>query len=104
VAFIGGSLMPFGAHNLIEACAVGKPVLLGPSTFNFEEAAAGAIAAGAALQVKDAEELMREAQRLLSDPSNTARMAEAALTFSRTHQGATRRVLEMLTWETGNRE
>ena len=98
VAFIGGSLMPFGAHNLIEACAVGKPVLLGPSTYNFEEAAAGAIAAGAALQVKDAEELMREAQRLLRDPGVTARMAEAARTFSRGHQGATQRVLETLRW------
>ena len=104
VAFIGGSLLPFGAHNLIEACAVGKPVLLGPSTYNFGEAAAGAIAAGAALQVKDADHLMEEAQRVLRGPAIAARMAEAARAFSQTHQGATRRVLEMLNWETGNRK
>ena len=104
VAFIGGSLLPFGSHNLIEACAAGKPVLLGPSTYNFEEAAARAIAAGAALHVKDAHQLMEEAQRLLSGPDIAARMAEAARAFSRTHQGATQRVLEMLKWETGKRE
>jgi 3-deoxy-D-manno-octulosonic-acid transferase len=98
VAFIGGSLMPLGAHNLIEACAVGKPVLLGPSTYNFEEAAAGAIAAGAALRVNDADRLMHETRRLLSDPASAERMAEAARVFSRAHQGATRRVLEMLRW------
>ncbi|OGA52615.1 MAG: 3-deoxy-D-manno-octulosonic acid transferase, partial [Betaproteobacteria bacterium RIFCSPLOWO2_12_FULL_62_58] len=49
VAFIGGSLLPFGGQNLIEACAAGKPVLFGPHTYNFAEAAEGAIAAGAAL-------------------------------------------------------
>lgn len=98
VAFIGGSLLPFGAQNLIEACAVGKPVLLGPSTYNFEDAAAGAIAAGAALQVRDAAQLLHEAQRLLGDRGSAARMAEAAGIFSRAHQGATRRVLEMLRW------
>ena len=98
VAFVGGSLLPFGAQNLIEACAVGRPVLVGPSIYNFEEAAAGAIAAGAALQVKDAAQLMQEAQRLLSDRGSAARMAEAGRAFSRAHQGATRRVLEMLRW------
>jgi 3-deoxy-D-manno-octulosonic-acid transferase len=98
VAFIGGSLVPLGAHNLIEACAVGKPVLLGASTYNFEEAAAGAIAAGAALKVKDADHLLQEARRLLSDPQAASRMGDAARTFSQAHQGATRRVLEMLRW------
>jgi 3-deoxy-D-manno-octulosonic-acid transferase len=48
VAFIGGSLLPLGGQNLIEACSMGKPVLIGPHTFNFEQATAMAIAAGAA--------------------------------------------------------
>ena len=72
VAFVGGSLLPFGAQNLIEACAVGAPVLIGPSTFNFAEAAAEAVRLGAAIQVADADALVREAARLLADPGARA--------------------------------
>jgi 3-deoxy-D-manno-octulosonic-acid transferase len=54
VAFVGGSLLPLGGQNLLEACAVGRPVIVGPHTFNFEEATEGAIEAGAALRVADA--------------------------------------------------
>lgn len=96
VAFIGGSLLPYGGQNLIEACAVGKPVLLGRHTYNFAEAAELAIAAGAALRVADAEGVMNAAQRLLTDPRSAARMAEAGLAFCRTHQGATSRALELI--------
>ena len=96
VAFIGGSLLPFGGQNLIEACAAGKPVLFGPHTYNFAEAAEGAIAAGAALRVADADELMRKAQRLLTDAGAAARMGEAGRAFSKAHQGATKRLLELI--------
>ena len=98
VAFIGGSLLPFGGQNLIEACAAGKPVLFGPHTYNFAEAAEGAIAAGAALRVADADELMRKAQRLLTDAGAAARMGEAGRAFGKAHQGATRRVMELIRW------
>ena len=57
VAFIGGSLLPLGGQNLLEACAVGRPVIVGPHTFNFEDATNGAIEAGAAIRISDAEEL-----------------------------------------------
>ena len=97
-AFVGGSLLPYGAQNLIEACAVGRPVLVGPSTYNFADAVEGAVAAGAALRVMDAGELMREARRLLLDGRARQSMGEAALAFCRTHQGATQRVLELLRW------
>ena len=53
-AFIGGSLLPLGGQNLIEACALGKPVLVGQHTFNFAQATEEAIAAGGALRVRDA--------------------------------------------------
>lgn len=96
VAFIGGSLLPFGGQNLIEACAVGKPVLIGPHTYNFEEAAESAIAAGAALRVTDAADLARKAQAVLTHPELARRMGVAALQFSRTHRGAARRLVEML--------
>lgn len=96
VAFIGGSLLPLGGQNLIEACAVGKPVLTGPSTYNFAEAAELAIAAGAAIRLSDAAGLVREATRLLNDPEAARRMSEAALAFCAAHRGATARVLELI--------
>jgi 3-deoxy-D-manno-octulosonic-acid transferase len=98
VAFVGGSLLPFGGQNLIEACAVGRPVLIGPHTYNFTEAADSAVAAGAALRVGDADQLMREADRLLHDPVAARRMGAAGLAFARMHRGATHRVLELIRW------
>ena len=96
VAFVGGSLLPLGGQNLIEACAVGKPVLIGPSTYNFAEAAELAVRAGAALQVPDAAALAKEAGRLLSDAAAARRMGEAGLAFCAAHRGATARVLELI--------
>ncbi|HXV12385.1 MAG TPA: lipid IV(A) 3-deoxy-D-manno-octulosonic acid transferase [Burkholderiales bacterium] len=96
VAFIGGSLVPQGGQNLIEACAAGKPVLIGPSTFNFAEAAELAIEAGAAIQVADPAALGREAQRLLLDRDAARRMSQAGTAFAGAHRGATARVLELI--------
>jgi 3-deoxy-D-manno-octulosonic-acid transferase len=96
VAFIGGSLVPLGGQNLIEACAAGKPVLIGPSSYNFAEAAALAIEAGAAIQVPDPDALAREAERLLRDPGVAQRMSGAAAAFASAHRGATARVLELI--------
>ncbi|MGH8632540.1 MAG: glycosyltransferase, partial [Burkholderiales bacterium] len=96
VAFIGGSLLPLGGQNLIEACAVGKPVLIGPSTYNFAEAAELAMRAGAVIQVPDPAALAREAGRLLRDAAAAQRMSQAALAFASAHRGATARVLELI--------
>lgn len=96
VAFVGGSLLPFGSQNLIEACAVGTPVLLGPSTYNFAEAAQAALAAGAARQVADAEELVAAALALLADQPACAAMGAAGRAFSAGHRGATQRTLALL--------
>ncbi len=96
LAFIGGSLLPYGAQNLIEACAVGKPVLIGPSNYNFAEATEGAVMAGAAVRVADAAKLAREAQKLLVDPGLQERMGQAALAFCAKHRGATARVLDLI--------
>jgi len=92
VALIGGSLRNFGAQNLIEACAVGTPVVLGPSTFNFAQAAADALAAGAALQVRDADEALAAMAALCGDAGRLDRMRGAALGFAAAHRGATARV------------
>jgi len=96
VAFIGGSLLPLGGQNLIEACAAGKPVLIGPFTHNFSEAVERAVQAGAAIQVPDAKSLAREARRLLHDPGAAWRTGQAGLAFCAKHRGATVRVLELI--------
>jgi 3-deoxy-D-manno-octulosonic-acid transferase len=97
VAFIGGSLLPLGGQNLIEACAAGKPVLIGPSTYNFAEAAELALLAGAAIQAPGAAAVAREAARLLEDTATAQRMGQAGLAFCAAHGGATARVLELIT-------
>ncbi len=92
VAFIGGSLLPLGGHNLIEALAVGTPVVVGPHTFNFAEATAGAIAAGAALRVADADALLATLAALLTDPRRRDAMRAAAHRFHDLHRGAADRL------------
>jgi len=95
-AVIGGSLRPFGSQNLIEACAAGCPVVVGPSTFNFAEAAEQAITAGAAVRVPDADAAVAEGLRLLGDPRAAGAAGQAGAAFAATHRGATRRTLEAL--------
>lgn len=95
-AVIGGSLLPFGSQNLIEACAAGCPVLVGPSTFNFAEAAAQAIAAGAARRVADADEAIVAGLALLADPAAARAMAGAGERFAAEHRGATARTMAAL--------
>jgi 3-deoxy-D-manno-octulosonic-acid transferase len=96
VAFVGGSLLPLGGQNLIEPLAVGTPVLIGPHTFNFAEATAGAIDAGAALRVGDADALVKAAADLLKDPVRRQAMGLAARAFHAQHQGAANRLWEWL--------
>ncbi|WP_338111939.1 lipid IV(A) 3-deoxy-D-manno-octulosonic acid transferase [Rhodocyclus tenuis] len=93
LALIGGSLLPFGAQNLIEAAACGCPTLVGPHSFNFAQATADAIAAGAARRVADAADAANTARALLADEKALALMRECALAFSRAHRGATARTL-----------
>lgn len=96
VALIGGSVLPFGGQNLIEAAACGCPVLVGPHTFNFAQAADDAIACGAALRVADAPAAGDAVLRLLAAPAERQAMREAALAFSRAHRGATERTVALV--------
>jgi 3-deoxy-D-manno-octulosonic-acid transferase len=96
-AIIGGSLQPLGSQNLIEACACGCPVLVGPSDFNFAEATANALAAGAARRVEaQGAALASVIDALFADPAPLARMRDAARTFAVAHQGATAKTLRLL--------
>jgi 3-deoxy-D-manno-octulosonic-acid transferase len=96
LAFIGGSLLPLGGQNLLEACAVGKPVLIGPHTFNFAEATRLAVEAGAAIRVPDAAGLGEALAQLLREPARREAMGRAGLEMMEQHQGATQRTLALL--------
>jgi 3-deoxy-D-manno-octulosonic-acid transferase len=89
IAFIGGSLLPLGGQNLIEACAVGKPVLIGPHTFNFAQATEQAVANGAAIQVSHADDLVHQLNILLHDPARLKQMGENGRSFVSSNRGTT---------------
>jgi 3-deoxy-D-manno-octulosonic-acid transferase len=91
VAFVGGSLVPVGGQNLIEATAMGVPVIVGPHTFNFAEAAARAVEAEAAIRVADADDLVAKAAMLLDDAARRSAMRVHAQGFLAAHRGATER-------------
>ena len=95
-AFVGGSLLPLGGQNLIEPAALGKPVLIGPHTFNFALVTEQAIEAGGAALVADADALMALASSLLQDPVRLAAMGAKALAFASQHRGATPRTIDAI--------
>ncbi|WP_065615483.1 lipid IV(A) 3-deoxy-D-manno-octulosonic acid transferase [Pseudomonas moraviensis] len=95
-AFVGGSLVPNGGHNLLEPAALAKPVLSGPHLFNFLDIAAQMREAGALVEVDDAEGLAIEVQRLFELPRDAQRMAEAGLAVMHRNQGALQRLLDGL--------
>lgn len=95
-ALIGGTLQPLGGQNLIEACAVGSPVVVGPSTYNFAQATEDAIAAGAARRVNDAVAAWDALLAIGNDPALRARMSAAGESFAAAHRGATARTLEWI--------
>jgi 3-deoxy-D-manno-octulosonic-acid transferase len=106
LVLMGGSLLPFGGQNLIEACAAGCPVLLGEHTYNFQQAALDAIAAGAAKRIYgelilgEPIALMEALKELLLNAAELEKMSTAAAAYSIEHQGATNRILAALDQQT----
>lgn len=96
VAFIGGSLLPYGGQNLIEACALGKPVIIGVHTYNFTDSTLQAVEIGAARRVHDTRELTSVLQTLLTDAERRTRMGEAGIVFAEANRGATQRTLAVI--------
>ncbi len=96
VVLMGGTWRPLGGQNFIECCAVGTPVLLGPSTFNFAEAAAKALEAGAAERCADVTSAIETARRLVHDDAALRRMSTAGKSFAQAHGGATERTLALI--------
>lgn len=95
-ALIGGSLLPFGGQNLIEACAVGCPVLVGPHTENFKQVAEDALARDAALRVSDAADWAARAAELTADAIARRRMGDAGREFAAAHRGAAEKVFRLV--------
>jgi 3-deoxy-D-manno-octulosonic-acid transferase len=95
VALLGGSFEPLGGQNLIEAAACGCPLLMGPHTFNFEEAAQLAIEAGAAARMKDVGSAVRRAAALVKDERRNE-WVEQALAFAASHRGANERMAQRI--------
>jgi 3-deoxy-D-manno-octulosonic-acid transferase len=93
IAFVGGSLVANGGHNLLEPAALGKPVLSGPHLFNFLEIATQLREAGALSEVENAEQLAGRLATLLDAPTEIARMSQAGLAVLKANQGALQRLL-----------
>ena len=96
LAFIGGSLVETGGQNLIEACACGKPVLLGPHTYNFTQASEEAITQGAAVRVYDAVQVFQVAFDLIVDRPRLQQMSKDAQRFAESEGGATAQTIRQL--------
>ncbi|GAB3767434.1 3-deoxy-D-manno-octulosonic acid transferase [Ramlibacter monticola] len=94
VALLGGSFARLGGQNLIEAAACGCPVVMGPHTFNFGEAAELALQAGAARRVDSMEEGVRAAVDLVRDPAARAAAVQASENFAAAHRGAADRTAQ----------
>ncbi len=92
VALLGGSFAPLGGQNLIEAAACGTPLVMGPHTFNFEQAAEGALAAGAALRAVNMGDALSRALKLLANPEEYRRRSQAGTQFAQRHRGAAQRM------------
>ena len=96
VVFVGGSLAPFGGHNMLEPATRGKPVLFGPHTSNFRDAAALLLDSGGARLVHDARELGGELVRLLDDPVLRVTSGEKAHAAVAARHGAVGATLDLI--------
>jgi 3-deoxy-D-manno-octulosonic-acid transferase len=96
VAFVGGSLVPVGGHNLLEPAALERPVVVGPQTFNFAEVTEDLIVAGAVRRIEDSDELGPAVVRLLSRDVERRSMGEAARAVMERERGAVERTMEIV--------
>jgi 3-deoxy-D-manno-octulosonic-acid transferase len=93
LCLIGGSLLPFGGQNLIEAMRLGKPVLLGPHTYNFEHASNEAVEQGAAQRVNSVQEISTALLTLMNQPDRLNEMGAKGLSLCEASLGATEKSL-----------
>ncbi len=95
-AFVGGSLLDFGGQNLIEACLMAKPVVIGPFTYNFKRITELAVEAGAVIRIQEAGNLSKVIDRLITDKGMREAMGHAAFEFSKRETGASKELLRFI--------
>ena len=96
IAFIGGSLTNNGGQNMLEAASLSKPIIFGPSVFNFEEISKRLLDDGSAIQVRNAEELMKTISELLLDDEKRRLIGESAKTTFDNNRGATTKIFNAI--------
>ncbi len=96
VAFVGGSLLPFGGHNVLEPASLGTPVLVGPHTYNFSEICRLLERGGALRVVANGASFARTALEWLTDSNERDRVGTTASGIVRQHRGATQRTVEII--------
>ena len=96
IVFVGGSLVPVGGHNILEASAVRKPVIFGPHMQNFREISQLLLAAGGGVMVSGKSELLTVTQRLLADDTICLNMGAKGYDLIRKNVGATASTVEMI--------
>src|SRR5438445_3635308 len=95
-AFVGGSLVPIGGHNVLEPAALAVPVVVGPYMFNFAEISASLLEAGAEVQLLDGDELGGAITRLFADEAQRARVGQAAKFAFEREQGSVLRTVAIV--------
>lgn len=96
VAFVGGSLVPHGGHNLLEPAALGRAIITGPHYFNFNEITQQFLEAGAAILATDSQDLAETVIELLQNSQQRAHMGEAGLNLIAISQGASSRLINLI--------
>ena len=99
IAFIGGSMVPVGGHNLLEAAAIGVPVLFGPYMANFKEIADKVLSHNAAIQCQDNAAIVKAIQALYSDSNYRNLLITKGKAFVQTNRGAIEKLCVMLSVE-----
>jgi 3-deoxy-D-manno-octulosonic-acid transferase len=97
VIFVGRSLVPLGGSDMIEAAALGKCTIFGPSTYNFQQTADALLAAQGGIMVKDKQELLQVMAKCLSEPAFTEKIAHNGREVIRKNQGATQKTVSAIT-------
>ena len=96
IAFIAGSLIDFGGQNMLEAASTSKPILFGPSVFNFEQIAQQLLEKDAAIQVEDTDDLMETISNLLLDDIEREKLSNNAKNLLEKHRGAVDRLMKLI--------
>jgi 3-deoxy-D-manno-octulosonic-acid transferase len=96
IIFAGRSLVPMGGSDIIEAAALGKCTIFGPSVFNFQQTADDLLAAQGGIMVKDKQDLLETMQKCLNEPDFTEKIARNGQNVIRKNQGATQKTIDQL--------